>query len=498
MQRGAGQVDADEILELLVDGVTDYAIFMLDPRGHVASWNTGAARTYGYSVSDIVGQSFMAFYTPEDVRSGKPERELRLANEFGRYEEEGVRVRKDGSKFWASVVVTALRGHAGELRGFAKVTRDITNQRLSAEALRESAAVLKAVFETVVDGIITIDERGTIISLNPAVERIFGYEAHELIGQNVKMLMPEPYYGEHDTYILNYRNTGNAKIIGIGREVEGRRKDGSVFPMELAVGEARFEETRLFTGTIRDITERKRAEEALHELNRTLEARVVDRTAQLEGFCYSIAHDLRQHIRGVNVNARMMLEDLKPRLDEEEVENLVRMQNAARQMASLVDDLLHYSRTSIQDMRFEAVDMSALAKEVAERVLSEAAEPVEVVIEEGLRAEGDPALLGLVLQNLLENAWKYRSQGRPLLIEVGCKDKAFFVRDNGIGFDMEYAERVFRPFERLHRSTDVPGSGIGLATVKRLIERHGGSVWVSSAPGEGSAFYFTVRPTDAS
>jgi two-component system, LuxR family, sensor kinase FixL len=492
--------DAAEHFRLLVEGSTEYAIYMLDPEGRVVSWNTGAERIKGYAAGEILGESFMRFYRPEDIRSGRPQRELHLARQFGKYEEEWVRVRKDGTLFWASVLITALRNEDGHLLGFAKVTRDITSRKLAEEAMRESAAVLQAVFETVVDGIITIDEGGMIVSVNPAVERIFGYEAREMVGRNVKMLMPEPYQGEHDTYMANYRSTGDAKIIGIGREVQGRRKDGSVFPLELAVSEAKLEDRRMFVGSVRDITERKTAEEALRNMNRTLEERVVDRTAQLEGFCYSIAHDLRQHIRGVNINASMLLSDVGEQLEESDRRMLDGLVGAARNMSTLVDDLLLFSRVTTQEVRREPVDVTALAREVSATL--QALHPdseVEWLIEPNLCTHGDGPLLGLVLQNMMENALKYAKPGAATVVEVGAVEAAgraaFYVRDNGIGFDMRYVDKVFRPFERLHRNSDIAGTGLGLATVKRVVERHGGQVWAESVPGQGATFYFSLEPT---
>ena len=265
----------DEPFRLLVEGVRDYAVFMLDPRGHVTTWNAGAERIKGYTAPEIIGQHFDRFYPPEDVAAGKPRRELEVAASEGRYEEEGWRVRKDGSRFWAHVVVTALRDEAGRLRGFAKVTRDMTERRRAEQALRDNEARLRGIVDTAVDGILTIDEQGIIEWVNPAASRIFGYAAEELLGRNVKMIMPDPYRREHDQYLQNYRQTGHRKIIGLGREVVGLRKDGSTFPVDLAVSEVYLGDRRIFTGIVRDVTERKRAEQALRDSEARIKA-IVD------------------------------------------------------------------------------------------------------------------------------------------------------------------------------------------------------------------------------
>ena len=254
--------ESEERFRLLVEGVEDYAIIMLDPEGRVASWNAGAERIKGWKTEDVIGRPFSLFYTPEEVAAGAPERCLRTAAHQGHCRMEGQRVRKDGRRIWAEVAVTALRDGKGVLRGFAKVTRDISARKHAEQALRETTQRLQAILETAVDGIITIDERGRIQSSNPATTRIFGYAPDELLGRNISMLMPEPYRGEHDGYMAHYLSTGERKVIGIGREVQGRRKDGSIFPLELSVSETLLPQGRLFTGLVRDITARKRAMEA--------------------------------------------------------------------------------------------------------------------------------------------------------------------------------------------------------------------------------------------
>jgi PAS domain S-box-containing protein len=254
---------SEERFRLLVEGVRDYGIYLLDREGRIVSWNSGAERMKGYVVDEVLGKHFSIFYPKEEVEAGKPMLVLEIAAAEGRFEEEGWRVRKDGTRFWASVLITALRGEHGKLRGFSKVVRDITERKRAREELLESDAKARAVLETAVNGIITIDEQGVIESFNPAAERIFGYDADEMIGQKVNMLMPLPDSERHDDYLANYLRTGERKIIGIGREVTGRRRDGSTFPLELAISEVRLGTRRLFTGIVNDISARKRAEDEL-------------------------------------------------------------------------------------------------------------------------------------------------------------------------------------------------------------------------------------------
>ncbi len=260
--------EAEEYLRLMVESVKDFAIFMADPQGRIVSWNPGAERLFGYVESEILGQHVNILFTPEDRAGGIPEREIATAAAKGRASDERWHQCKDGGRFFASGVVTPIFDEENKLRGFTKIARDITERKQAEEAVREAAVRLKAIVETAVDGIITIDEQGIIESMNPAAERIFGYTHEEAVGRDVAMLMSDPDQSEHNHYLENYLRTGRQEIIGTIRELRGRRKDGAVFPMELAVSETRLGVRRIFTGIVRDITDvKKAAEERLRLLN---------------------------------------------------------------------------------------------------------------------------------------------------------------------------------------------------------------------------------------
>lgn len=260
--RLSSATDSASLLAAIVES-SDDAIIGKSLDGIVFSWNSGAERLYGYRREEMIGRS-ISVTVPVERREELRQILGRLAKGERVDHIETVRLRKDGRRLLVSLTISPIIDAAGTIIGASAIARDIS-RRKRAEAEREALARLKAVFETAVDGIITIDECGLIESVNAAAVRLFGYPADEIVGQNVKMLMPEPYRDEHDSYLGNYLRTGERKIIGIGREVQGRRKDGSVFPVELAVSETRLDGRRIFTGIVRDITTRRRAERALRE-----------------------------------------------------------------------------------------------------------------------------------------------------------------------------------------------------------------------------------------
>ncbi|MBT5897877.1 MAG: PAS domain S-box protein [Rhodospirillaceae bacterium] len=350
------------------------------------------------------------------------------------------------------------------------------------------------VLETVLDAIITIDEKGTVQSFNPAAEHTFGYSAAEIIGQNVKIIMASHDSGHHDQYLRNYMTMGEAKIIGLGREVVGRRKDGLEMPIELAVTEMYLGNRRMFVGSCRDITQRKRAEQNI--LNRTRELEVAN--AELDAFAYSVSHDLRAPLRGMDGFSQALMEDYGDSLGDEAKNYIERISNAARRMGRMIDDILTLSRATRQEMRTEDVDLSALAYEHFSELRARAGER-EVVVEVApdMLVHGDAKLLRVVLDNLINNAWKFTGNNPTAHIEFGCYEDGdetiFFVRDDGAGFDMAYGDKLFGIFQRLHSMTEFEGTGVGLATVARLVGRHGGRVWAEGRVNEGATFFFTLR-----
>lgn len=363
---------------------------------------------------------------------------------------------------------------------------------------RHAEQRFQAVAETANDAVVSADHHGNITYFNPATERIFGYAAAETLGQPLTLLMPERFHDAHRKGLERFLAGGEARVIGKTVELVGRRKNGVEFPIDLSLASWKMDEETYFTGILRDISARKTAEEQLHDYATQLEAT----NKELEAFSYSVSHDLRAPLRSIDGFSQVLVEDYAGQLDESGKDHLNRVRAAALRMGELIDDMLQLSRVTRAEMRREPVDLSVLAESVvADLRRLEPQRQVEIVIAPRLRAEGDPQLLRIALVNLLSNAWKFTSRQTAARIELGAQDTgsehAFYIRDNGVGFDMAYAGKLFGAFQRLHAMSEFPGTGIGLATVQRIINRHGGRIWAEGTVGQGATFYFAL-PTNRS
>ncbi|MCI0528611.1 MAG: PAS domain S-box protein [Nitrospira sp.] len=351
----------------------------------------------------------------------------------------------------------------------------------------------RVVAETANDAIVTADSCGNITYFNKGAERMFGYSMGDVVGQPLTLLMPERLHDAHRQGFRRFLSTGEAHVVGKTVELVGRRKNRAEFPLELSLANWKTGEGTFFTAILRDITERKLAEEEMRKLNTYLKAT----NKELEAFSYSVSHDLRAPLRHVDGFSQILLEDYADKLDEPGRRYLQQVREASQQMAQLIDDLLNLSRVTRADMHREPVDLSQIAEQVAEELKkTQPDRSVEFVIEKGLMTEGDARLLGVLLDNLLSNAWKYTGKRPQARVEFGRTTRdgkaVYFVRDNGVGFDMAYVHKLFGAFQRLHTLTEFPGTGIGLATVQRIVQRYGGQVWADGVVGQGATFYFTL------
>jgi PAS domain S-box-containing protein len=625
---------SEEQLRVLVENVTDYAIYMLDTEGRVATWNAGAERMKGYMSEEVVGRSFSLFFTPEEVDRRIPETLLERSPAEGTAKHQGWCVRKDGTHFCASWSITTVRDNHGKITGFSTVTRDVTEQAKAEEALQKSeeryrllvelspCAVLahsggrlifsnsraakmigakdlnqmlgkpitsfvhpdyrglvekrirslsggetapfveekwlkldgtpldvlvgatplvfekdfespviqvialdiselkrseedlrkseerfRLAVESVDDyAIYMLDENGRVTSWNEGAERITGYAADEVLGKVANHC--EAYAGDERKRVV----TELERAIQDGKtQDEGWcvRKDGARYYAIWTVTAVKDASNAItgFLKVARDVTERRRHEEQVARWNSELEQRVAERTAQLESankeleaFSYSVSHDLRAPLRHIDGFVDILQSSASEKLDEESRQHLQTIADSAKQMGKLIDDLLAFSRMSRAKMTKRKVNLATLAQDATQHLQGDMkGRQIEWVIGALPTVEGDPEMLRQVMMNLIDNAIKYSRPREKARIEIGTyteqDDYVVFVRDNGVGFDMKYAGKLFGVFQRLHRASEFEGTGVGLANVRRIIHRHGGRTWAEGEINVGATFYFTLPKT---
>ncbi|KZN44981.1 sensor histidine kinase [Pseudoalteromonas luteoviolacea] len=491
-------------LQTVMDGVKD-GFIMTNESGEIISFNRSAANIFGYSKQEAIGANITSLMSSEyRPLYFKYLQGLSSSNyDTSAASLEVLVVHKSGSIFPVELSVSALTIN-NEIAYLGSV-RDITERKEADQSIKSYIEHIETIMDTVLDGLITIDMKGVIHSFNAAAEAIFGYRAGDVVGRNVKMLMPEPYQSEHDSYLTNYHDTGVNKIIGIGREITGRRHNGYLFPMELGVNKMVVQGKTMFVGTVRDISERKAAEAAIDSYIRKLQVS----NSELDQFAYIASHDLKEPLRGLANNALFLEEDHGEAIGEEGVRRIQRIRFLCTRMEKLVDSLLYYSRLGRQDLAVEKVDLNVLIDNVIELTLpEETAQCVELSIPKSLpHVTCDKPKVSELFRNLISNAVKY-NKSTTKEIEIGVKSciepinntletRVFYVKDNGQGIDSRFFEDIFRIFKRLNEEDDsVRGTGVGLTFVKKIIERHNGQIWVESELGRGSCFNFTLKLGD--
>ena len=498
----------EERFRLLVDSVRDYAIFMLDPKGHVLTWNAGAERFKGYRASEVIGSHFSRFYPPEALAKGVPEEELRIASESGSFEDENWRVRKDGSMFWANVVITAMRDESGELVGFAKVTRDLTQRRNHDEALRQSEEKFRLLVEGVAEyAIFMLDVNGKVASWNVGAQRIKGYTAEEIIGQHFSTFYPRDVvasgWPEHE--LREAALTG--RFVDTGWRI---RKDGSAFWANVTITAMRDESGRLlgYAKLTRDLTERRRVEaievaskerEEILDAERSARMSAQRATRLKDEFLATLSHELRTPLSAILGWTQVLLRGRTANaVDQHRAIEVI--DRNARAQVQLIDDLLDLSRimtgklrldvqqVAIADVVQAAMDSAGPAAAAKEIRLVCLLDPARTVV------SGDAGRLQQVVWNLLTNAIKFTPRGGrvQVLLQRVNSHIELSVSDTGIGISAAFLPQVFDRFsQRDSSSTRTHGGlGLGLAICRQLVELHGGTIRAASpGEGEGSTFY---------
>jgi PAS domain S-box-containing protein len=469
------------------------ALIVVSEAGEILSWNEGATALFGFAAKDAVGRSiFETIVPPEHV--GSKRQWLAQAAQEGSATYEAIRQRSDGLLIWVDVGVKVHRAPNGEIL-LALNERDITRIKYQRDA-QALQARFRGVLEAAPDAFVLVDTSGRVALVNSETERLFGYARDELLGELVETLVPPRFHKGHPRHRANYFADPQTRPMGIGLELSGRRKDGSEFPVEISLSPLTIDDAMLAIAAIRDVTTRKRTEEALRVAN-----------SELESFTYSVSHDLRAPIRQIDGFSRILAETLGPSVDPQVSHYLRRIQDGTRHMGRLVDDLLNLAHIGRQDLRPRSVSLAEILRDVIDHLQPDlAGRFIEWKINELPVADCDPGLMKIVFTNLLTNSIKYTRPRGAAVIEVGRTSRngtgGVFVRDNGVGFDMQYADKLFGVFQRLHRAEEFEGTGVGLATVQRIVHKHGGEIWAEAVPNEGATFSFTLGrsapPTAAS
>lgn len=480
-----------ENYHLLVESIKDYAIFMLDPTGHIMTWNIGAQRLKGYTEADIIGKNFSILFTSEDRESGKPEAELKAALLHGSYEEEGWRVRKDGCRFLANIILNPVYSEKNKHIGFAKITRDLTEKRRSEELYQLLVSQVKEY------ALFMMDNNGNILTWNEGAERIKGYTAPEIIGKHFSVF----YTAEDKTTQKHERELESAKVTGKYEEEGWRvRKDGSLFWANVVLTPIYKDELIGFAKITRDLTKRK-------ELERLTQANLILESSnkELERFASIASHDLKEPLRKITMYSDIMLNDESHPLPQKYKDYLIKMVSSSKRMDRMIDDILKFSTLSVKQ-QFEKCSLKTIASDINELLEHTITEKKGVIHYTDLpEAIIIPSQMQQLFQNLISNALKFSRKEVPP--EIVIKHK-FIKRenihnddlwpadeylqlsftDNGIGFRQEYAEKIFTLFNRLNNTTAYEGTGMGLAICKKIAENHGGTIAASSEEGKGAEF----------
>jgi len=492
---------SNDLLELAAE--KGCAVFLVNAAGVFTSWNKGIEHFTGYACGELIGRSLLKLYTPDTLSEGALIEVLAKAQRDGVAELQAELRNKKGAARWVNIVFRRQNSEDGRLKGFAVLNFDLSTLKKTEEMLRRQAAKLRSVVDNVVDAIITIDERGTIESWNPAAEKIFGYEPADVIGHNVKVLMPEPYHSEHDGYLRNYLRTGQAKIIGIGREVIGQRKDGSTFPMDLAVSEVHFEDKRFFTGIVRDITERKQAIDELLSAKENAEAA----NRAKSSFLANMSHEIRTPLNAVMGFSELLAE---PELSPGDRDRyLAVIHRNGDLLSNIINDILDLSK----------VEAGKLSLEKSEARLEEILSDTQTILAVQAKDKGvefgvevapsvpktfvtDVLRLRQVLVNVIGNAIKFTNTG-SVKVKVDLEKTphgerlTFTVSDTGPGIALDQVPRLFAPFMQADASLTrrYGGTGLGLVLAKRLAKLLGGDVFlVRTELGKGSTFKISIDP----
>jgi PAS domain S-box-containing protein len=489
--------ETEDFFRVMVENIREYAIFMIDANGFITSWNKGAEKIKGYKTSEILGKHISVFYTDAEAKKNVAKINLAKAAELGQLNLQNWRVKKDGSIFWCDISFTALYGSDNKLKGFCKVTRDITEKKLTDTRLEEQRLQLETIISNAPDAIVLINSSSQILKWNPTAEKIFGWTADETVGKFLyDFIIPQRFREKHKEGMSRFLKTGGGTVVNKFIEIEAVKKNGEEINISLGVSEpVKVKDDFLFIGFLTDITERKKQEKELAKKSEELKRS----NLELEQFAYVASHDLQEPLRMVTSYVQLLEHRYKDKLDKDANDFIHYAVDGTARMRNLIQSLLEYSRVN-REFSGNQINTEKLVGGIVKGLQGIIRDTnAQIIINKLPQSYGDAVMIGQVFQNLIINALKFHSDKAPEVIISGkiiSGGVQFEITDNGIGIKEDYLDKIFVLFQRLHTKDKYPGTGIGLSVCKKIIERHGGKIYASSQPGKGSTFFFTIPNPD--
>lgn len=483
-------------IEAIINSMSD-AVIYCDTKQRILLVNPAIRAVFEYSQDELVGKSIGVLYADESGFERMKEERNKFILKKNHPAFEAQYRRKDGAVFVGETRVALVRGPRGVPIGFIGIYRDITDRKMAEEKLRESELRYRSLVEDSPDAIVIHDGWKYLFANRAAVSMLGATNTDDIVGRDVYSTIHPDYQNIVRELMDMISKQGVTSPL---REIMMLRLDGSAFEAESTGTSVILDGTRVFQIVIHDISARKKAEREIQKLGRELEiytAQLEDTNKELEAFVYSVSHDLRAPLRSISGFATILKEDYAEKFDAQGKDYVERVWSGSERMSQIIEDLLNLSRITRQEINRMDFDLGMLAESVIANIRrTSPRQSVEIVLPQGLRASVDPNLIRIAFENLFENAWKFSSKTENARIEFGTREQdgktVFFIRDNGAGFDKTYADKLFKPFHRLHTDKEFPGTGIGLSIVKRIIRRHGGTIWAEGEVGKGAVFYFTL------